>query len=613
MKKKRNLKERICALLLAVLMPLVSVMPNLGMVVMAEEPAASADPAETVEAVFTVTDSSENGAGLSGVTITVNGPEGNLSAPEKDGSAGTYTVTLTKGQEYTYLMEKDGYVPEEGSFTAEDGTNVEAAMELAEIVTDPAELNMKVGDTATISIANVVGDKKNEYVWESSNPAAVSVSAGKVTAKGEGSAYVTVTYKGKTATVPVNVVKHDTFITLLATLNSENNMVSVTCEVKDLPGDATGGLTFKIDGENERDIDTAYGTSVTYDITDMPGNHTFEVAYSGDEKYNSSSAVSGTLNYKKDVPLEYAPGYKEGIKEIIYAGTDGWNTPFTFAVDPTNKRVMKYEIVETSEPDVVKISDEGDSITPVNKGKVTIRARAAEDIDEKYKAAELEFTLIISPKEITSLDEIEWTDVSRVYDGTTTVTFQGIVRNTAEPSEDHRAELTVEMTDKNVGENKEYSPKGAKLQIFDQNCTAADNYSKDNFNKKIEITPRPLYLSCADTELSYGTSIDKMKSVIEARDNLTGLYNGNGVNGDNTGLIAGDEVDLPKATLNSSTLPYVGSHKIICPKMGATDADNIKGNYVLQFSVQGEAYGTLNVTQQQLTNEKILGDRKSVV
>lgn len=614
MKKKRNLKERICALLLAVLMPLVSIMPNFGMVVMAEETGDPVNPVKNVEAVFTVTDSSDNGAALSGVTVAVSGPEGDVAAAEKEGSAGTYTVELTSGQEYTYLMKKEGYVTAEGSFIALDGINTEVAMELAEIEVNTTALDMKVGGTAEIKISHVVDGKADEYVWDSTDTGIATVSGGKVTAVAEGNADISVAYKNKKTVIPVTVVRNDISITLTVSPDSGNNVGSVTCEVTGIPYDAIGKLVFTIDGGNDKsvilkkDMDKSL-ISVEYDELELMGNHNFAVMYSGDENYNEAAA-SATLNYKKEVPLEYAAGYENGSKAISYA-TENWNDAFNFIEEQSILgRDMSYEItvpkgVSYSAEEVVRFDDQEKKFIPVGVGHVTIKAHA--EVSTEYDAAHLEMELEVLPKEITSLDDIEWTDVSRVYDGTTVVTFQGVIKYTADPAENHRAELTVTMEDKNVGKNKAYLLDEAELKLFDNSCTIADEYSAENFDKKIEITPRPLYLSCADTELSYGTSIDKMKSVIEARDNLTGLYNGNGVNGDNTGLIAGDKVDLPKATLNSSTLLYVGTHPIICPKMGTKDDENVRGNYILRFSGQEDVCGTLNITQQQMTDEEILG------
>lgn len=614
MKKKRNLKERVCALVLAVLMPLVSIMPNFGMVVMAEETGDPVNPVENVEAVFTVTDKSDNGA-LSGVTVTVSGPEGDVDAAEKKGSAGTYTVELTSGQEYTYLMKKEGYVTAEGSFTAVDGINTEVAMELAEIEVSTTALDMKVGDTAEISIYHVVDGKADEYVWDSTDTGIATVSGGKVTAVAEGNADISVAYKNKKTVIPVTVVRNDISITLTVSPDSGPDVGSVTCEAAGIPTDAAGTLTFTMDGGNEQTVNVAERKSVIYNITDLPGDHTFAVTYQGDNKYNEASATSATLNYKKKVPLEYAAGFENGSKAINYA-TENWNNSFNFIEEQSILgRNMSYEItvpegVSYSAEEVVRFDDQEKKFIPVGVGHVTIKAHA--EVSTEYDAAHLEMELEVLPKEITSLDDIEWTDVSRVYDGTTAVTFQGVIKYTADPLEDHRAELQVSMKDADVGEEKEYSLRDAILTVNDGNCIVVKGYSSEGFNKKVSITPRELYLTCAHVNggnqisLSYGSSIEEMKKAVAKEPDLVKLYNGNGANGGDTGLLGNDTVDLPEATLNSSELLYVGTHPIICPKMGTKDDENVRGNYILRFSGQEDVCGTLNITQQQMTDEEIL-------
>ncbi len=624
MKRKRSLKERSCALLLALLMPVVSMMPDLGMVALAEETTQAADPGipgapdapEYTDVAFTVMDSMKTDMKLEDAVITIRTSDGTAAqAGAEAGQPGNYTVHLKKDEAYTYQVEKTGYVASsEEPLDLDAGSPVEVLLEMDEIQTDPAVLDLKVGEsTGQISITNSFKEAESQYIWESQDSQIASVQEGIVTAVAKGQTEVSVAFNGKKTKVPVNVSKNDTAIGLKVDPTEGIDVEHVTCTVENLPADATGDITFTVDGTNEQTVPAAVDASVTYENLGLIGNHQFTAEYGGDNKYNKSCAESGALNYKKSLPLEYADGFDSVNKEVTYAsnsGSERWNTPFDF-IQPDSKdnRLVHYKITDDSDKDVVTISDDG-MITPIGAGTVTIEASTEESVE--YTGSNLSFTLTVLPKEVTTLDDIEWTDVSRVYDGTTEVTFQGVLKNTENTPGDHSVQLTVNMKDEKIGKSKEYSLENAILTLHEdtKNCTKAAVLDTDGFSQTVEITPRPLYLSCADArvDLSYGISLEEMNQKINELEGLVKLYNNDGVYGEGTGLAGTDTVEqevLPHAVLNNSNQTlYAGGHQIIQPEIENGVTLDTRGNYVYQFVE--EQSGTLNITQQQMTDEEIL-------
>jgi hypothetical protein len=74
-------------------------------------------------------------------------------------------------------------------------------------------------------------------------------------------------------------------------------------EVK-LPSDATGNMTLKVDGIEVAVVSVSNGTANITVPSLSAGNHTVEIAYSGDEKYTSANATKEITVSKKNATAE---------------------------------------------------------------------------------------------------------------------------------------------------------------------------------------------------------------------------------------------------------------------------------------------------------------------
>ena len=91
-------------------------------------------------------------------------------------------------------------------------------------------------------------------------------------------------YEGNTSNTVTLVVKAKVVPDISVTVNETEGTAVI-----ELPADATGNVTVKIDGV-EYDVIDITETPITVDISDlMPGEHTIEVIYSGDYNYTRAS------------------------------------------------------------------------------------------------------------------------------------------------------------------------------------------------------------------------------------------------------------------------------------------------------------------------------------
>lgn len=87
------------------------------------------------------------------------------------------------------------------------GLAIETYVPVTDVTLDKAELTLKKGDTATLkATVKPDGSNKKKAAWASDNEEVASVVNGKVTAKAAGTAKITATVEGKTATCTVTVL-----------------------------------------------------------------------------------------------------------------------------------------------------------------------------------------------------------------------------------------------------------------------------------------------------------------------------------------------------------------------------------------------------------------------
>ena len=173
----------------------------------------------------------------------------------------------------------------------------------AEIIIQNTTVDMVVDDIFD-PVVSLMPSDAGRLSFRSSNDTVVLINGhGMIKAVGEGNATVIVAFDGNekyaavSRNITVSVSKQDANINVSMPENvtvGDNSTVNVV-----LPDDATGNVTVNVDGEV---VDTVAVTDGSAEVT-IPslsvGNHTVEIAYSGDDKYNSASKTA-TITVNKD-------------------------------------------------------------------------------------------------------------------------------------------------------------------------------------------------------------------------------------------------------------------------------------------------------------------------
>ena len=268
-KRRKSCKERICALLLALALVLTGIMPG---------SAVTVEAAEAADVIFSVKDTGNSDSLLSkDITINILNADKEIVETVTDAEPdGTYIVSgLTADTEYAYEVTKSGYeysnVNVERKFTpTESGTNsIDVAMKMSEIsLSQTGPLSLEVGkSSAAISVNNKVSGLT--YSWSvisgsdyvEVTPDSADASKSTITAKAGGpagddadkTATVQVSNGTKTANIEVTVKKTSSELSLSVEPGGgkDENQVTLTANI---PDDATGDLTFKIGGEQEKKV-----------------------------------------------------------------------------------------------------------------------------------------------------------------------------------------------------------------------------------------------------------------------------------------------------------------------------------------------------------------------
>ncbi len=209
---------------------------------------------------------------------------------------------------------RDEYFPDPNP----DNNNASATVEIEYVKADlniTAPSQITVGDSASVEVA-LPEDATGNITVKVDGKEITTVSLINGSANVElsdlnaGNHTVEIIYSGDEKYSPANetkeitVSKQDTTaeVTIPANITVGDD---ANVNVK-LPGDATGNVTLKLDGET---VDTVPVTNGTANIT-IPsltsGNHTVEITYSGDDKYNSVSETKEITVSKQDVTPEIA-------------------------------------------------------------------------------------------------------------------------------------------------------------------------------------------------------------------------------------------------------------------------------------------------------------------
>lgn len=635
MKKKQKLKERICALVLALAMVLTWVLPDAGMTVQ-----AAAGDAKKVTLKFK--DAAEETRGIGALTLKLqsNDDPSYEKKKENEVKAGETSkeIELKEGVEYNYEVEKTGYeTTKDGRFTVEaEKADIDILLTMSEITLLPTtdSVSLKVGETYDISVTNPV--QELAYTWSTTDGNVASVENGKVTAKGEGSADISVTNGVKTKTVSVNVSKNQiNGFSMTVKEPSGDDQSSVILTAKGLPADVSGNVIFYDVTGGQKTLlykaEAAATVEYTYETDSLLGAKQFEAVYSGNEKYEGATATA-TGSYGKTQAITIDGDVS---KEVTY-GTEHWNDEIVIAladIENTLKgRTLATEVAFAQSEDapntglaenvaVVRVeADHTIHVIPKNAGKVTIKIKAVPGEGNFYREASVDYTLTVKRQEV-SFENVTWNKASKVYDGNTGIELTGTVNT--EKITIPKEKAAIAGSDVAVNEQNEAQPQNVTVAAGIYYMTVEGN-GTENYQLVVEegqnvvqnaatITHRPLYLTSANAEtvsLAYGQNL---KTAIEEMTGLVALCNGNGVvpeevqgvNSLETGLVGNDQITvLPGATAPETLHVNEAAYKVIVPNI--TNENKISENYEFKFIEEDDYKGDLKVTKQTLNKEDLL-------
>lgn len=664
----RSWKERICALLLALAMVLTGMLPG---------SAATAEAApfwEHVDVTFRVLDSENQDALLSNdVTINVQDSRGeNAGTADRSEENGEYIIeNLDPDEEYTYTVTKKGYeyadAAAERKFTpSEEETEnvINVSMKMSEILLSETNISLKVGERKLISVDNAVANTSyewtvvsgSEYVSADNNGYITAIAGGQAGDDSDKTATVQVTNGRKPAFVNVTVSKVDPGEIGLSVEEAQGiDQTKVTLTATNLPADADeqAQVTFNVVekvGEEYRVIETigsvsAKAPELDYISDNLIGNVYFQAAFSGDAKYKSKvvTELYGPYTKNQEIKIVDTEGNDFTEKEVTYGAViddeNAWNSPITLKISDTEGRNLSTKVkfinddtVNCGSPENVadiQINNEEDTITvkPKNAGKIEITVTAEAGLF--YKSAFASFVLTVKRAE-KSLDDIEWNDAEKVYNGKNDIEITGTVKGTSEIIKVSDAKVASKNV---VVVDSEYKNQEVTIPNGTYYSTSADaqcgNYVL-SIDESIDIgehgiiTHRPLFVKIAKTSVyEYGQNI---QDCVEEADGLVELANKKGENpepttkeeADNSGLVEGDTLDklkLPNATLDLSSLNepdvdtkimYVGTFVDVI-KPNITDENRYSGNYEFKVNDDSDYKGDLEVTPQgNMSRDEIL-------
>lgn len=633
--QKRNLKERICALLLAVAMVFTLVLPDTALIVRAEETPA-ATPETTVDVTFQITDASNSDAVLTDnqVLKVWKTAESEAQAAEiaYDKTTSSYHASLEDGEEYEYSVEKSGYEYSDSSLTRKfkvnsaDNQPVKISMKLSKVTLDQSGLQLTIGQKQTLNITNPVAGVT--YNWESDNANIATVSAnGEVEAKAEGTAHITAKYGDKTASdsIEVNVAKITLEgLNLIVTPTEGTDVSSIECLVTGFPESgisATGNVQYTFNGITKS---ASVGKPVTFDAPS--GDVTITADYSGDENYDAvKNLTSGPFNYKRTMKLKIDPSSNDSLSVALSKA----KAEYQIALDTSTigERTISYE---SSNPEVVSVDETGKFIVKA-AGKATITVKAAENT--QYAEDVLTYPVCVKKEIDLSNTELNWTG-TKIYDGKPEVTLKAELKGDNAITVDGQeisdltvtADATVASDDINVGTKKDATLKkvlkvtGTVNGVADTDLSDCYEFSqvKDfNAEKSANITARPVYVQVEknttqgyESSVVYGTSNEDKLAQIKKDCKTTLIGTDGSITGETSGLVSGEKADLldlgnnTEIKLNEANTYYVGTYNnAIVPVV--KDGKAVVGNYELRIAPEGTQYGTLKVTEENLSNEEL--------
>lgn len=653
---KRNPVERFCALLLAFIMVFTLVLPDGALSVSAagnNSDEASGEPEvsteKTTDVEFTIfekvptTENPDNKVAIQGADLQIKeaGTDNVVANGQSDANGKVKVKNLTYDTEksYEYTVSKAGYQALENKSVSIGTVNeVEVTLEMNDIslgdlsvvVLSPNKEGVPSQVQAVINnkIDNFEVGGAAQYKWESSNPAVADVDGnGLITAKGRGSATITVSRNGKSAQTTIKV-KEVPSMELNVTPDNGTDVKSVTAKAS-LPADAAGGaVTFSVNGaDNVVDV-AADGTAELILNGAVMGTLNISAVYSGNELYYEASAsTNGSYKQSKGITLK---DEKNSSNTTI---TYGVNEVPALSVFDAEDRVVTFS---SDDPKVIEATPEG-KLTVKGAGTAKITATAAES--DNYIKASASYNIIVSQKPIGEItfDDFEWntTSASKVYDRSKKISITGTLKSDKLVGNDQiTVTVNAQLKKEDVGNYSEFTVTDADSDI---NLKGANNYkiTTDFSNKNVQlaegktvnITPRPVYVKVAvkegkTTKFAYGTiKADLQKAVEENYEVvLAGKYeDGNILEPDKEqGLLSPAKLELKnyakvalKGFNDNDTVYYVGSYTAeVIPVITNKNA----GNYEIRVDSENIAKYSSDLTiEKEKETQASLNDLVEIV
>ena len=591
MKKSRNMKERIFALLLALAM-IAGVMPQNMMVAKA----AAGDPVKVEIQVENSYDQSK----LSQFDLEIertDATEEKISIDETDidPAENKYFVELKEGGMYSYTATADGYVERTGTIEVQtENDPVKIPMDLAAIQVNTSSLSLRVGEVTSLSVSNPVNGAT--YTWGTEDSSVAAVSNGTVTAEGKGNTNITVSYKDETTKVPIAVSQYETKVELTADPENGADITKVELKAKVTEGTNNvneGSVTFKMGDSELGTSNVTNGEATCTYQTDagqyLNGKVTFTATYNGTTKYaTSNDTADQTYASTSDITVS-----AEGLTDNSIVFNPEQTTQFQLNVGNVQERELEYLSLDS---DVAEVSNTG-LVTVKKPGDIEIKVTAS--ATDTYNTSTYTFTAIAQQK--VTMKDLEWQPVSKVYDGNVGITITGSVPSSLQ-IDNKVASYTFEgsFDNINVGDNKQITISGKPTISGDSNYYSLDwddatgSYTRTDGS----ITAKKVTLSITeDVPLSYGQNL---KTAVESK---------NLVQAD--GMISNDEGKYTfTATLadgNYYVNPEPYSKAVIPGKVNYNETDYTLeasgtpvGNYNFIFEDTGKK--ALKVTRQEVSD-----------
>ena len=635
MKKGRNIRERIGAVLLALVVSLTSVLPGTGLTAEAAGPTEHTINFYVYEA-YTDALSQPQKLPVSGaeVTLTVSSTP-YKGTTDKDGKVSIEAVydkeTVTTG---TYTVSKTGYevgqpVNIQLADYADGIKEAEFKLTLSDIQVSVSNITLEKGSNQTVTVNNKVdnvAEGEPGYTWMSQKENIATVSNGTITAVGKGSTKVVVSRFGKRAEISVTVNEKLSNMQLVVSPSTGTDQTEVTFTLAGMPGDAKQSVELYMSG-NPNPIGTISNNNGQWTTTvpdlDLKGDITFKAVYPDDpDNYYLATTVSTeTLNYKQTAALEL-----EKTEKTVTYGDAGNQGQVPVKEESVKGRSLTYT---SSDESVVTVDKETGAYTILKTGTATITVTAAKSTE--YTPATATFELKVEKKKITvEKEDIVWQPASKIYDGETAITLTGTVKangtNGVVGTDELVIRAEVEVAGADVTETPYESATITEVYAADEKeaavngnytITIADDLKKGEelSNLEIKITPRPVYIEIKEPDssssVSYGQSNAEIFNAIKDQYEIV-LSGQNGTNGENgssetEGLVGNDTLNLTDyASISLKEQTYYVKDDPYGDILQLTVENADAGNYQIVIADGKDYAGKLQVTQQEVTLDYIL-------